>query len=387
MNQETYVAIHGASPRLTQEALHSLCLEMREAGWPTDHIITPHESGMRDSDAARIVDDVKEGHDAVAGAFCEPLEPGHRECNLHPSHISDDTTDFQYDGSDYAPLGKIPDSTTRWSWPRPINRRQKSSDCESEPASNRHQAWGKHREWVRGRLNHDGQLHQAVQRAQEKDRRLGLGHPAYGTMDVDAVSGAPSWAIMSNAPSKEYGSKETVVPVVPSCLPEQHQHVHDAKILAQYMAASAYTISLAGPPLPDMQYGIIIVPYGEEEMFFKQPEEPSFKKPSAAHVRQPSLHPCSDTSMGSTAFRFFNRQRLREMWEEDRWKAQLREQRRGLRVEDLLAPPDPWDDLFTDCAGPELQPWTSQEPDVCLHWDTDAPTNACGTTDSSSLLK
>ncbi|OAA41829.1 hypothetical protein ISF_09757 [Cordyceps fumosorosea ARSEF 2679] len=296
------------------------------------------------------------------------------------SDTKDDATVFEYDGSDYIPPGKGPASATRWSWPR-RPRHEASSDCKSDPAGNKTKAWKKYREWARNRINHDGQLHEAVHRAQDQDRREGLRHPEFGTIDCDAVSSVQSWATVSNAPLEEEPPREAAVP---ACLPGHRQHVRDAKSLARYLAASAYTISLAGPPLADMQYGVVIVPCGQEELFFREPEEPAYEKPLAASVvdrksERPALCADSETSMGSTAFRFFDKQRLLEMWQEDRWNAEVREERKKIKVEELLVPPEPWDPEYVSCLAPEPQPWTSEEPQTHLQWDSDSPKTVCAT--------
>ncbi len=44
---------------------------------------------------------------------------------------------------------------------------------------------------------------------------------------------------------------------------------HRALELGKFLASSSYIVSLGGPPLPDLRYGIVIVPVGEESMVFR----------------------------------------------------------------------------------------------------------------------
>ncbi|KAI9172675.1 hypothetical protein HJFPF1_02185 [Paramyrothecium foliicola] len=48
----------------------------------------------------------------------------------------------------------------------------------------------------------------------------------------------------------------------------RHRRVKELDEFGTYIAASSYTIALGGPPLPDLNYGIIIVPTGDESLLF-----------------------------------------------------------------------------------------------------------------------
>jgi hypothetical protein len=54
---------------------------------------------------------------------------------------------------------------------------------------------------------------------------------------------------------------------VPAGFPP-HRTVQGMVELGAYLASSSYVMSLGGSPLPDLKYGIIIVPVGEEDLLF-----------------------------------------------------------------------------------------------------------------------
>ncbi|RMD45106.1 hypothetical protein DV735_g112, partial [Chaetothyriales sp. CBS 134920] len=47
-----------------------------------------------------------------------------------------------------------------------------------------------------------------------------------------------------------------------------HRTIDGLAELGTYLASSSYIVSLGGPPLPDLKYGIIVVPAGEEALLF-----------------------------------------------------------------------------------------------------------------------
>ncbi|RMZ77655.1 hypothetical protein DV738_g4221, partial [Chaetothyriales sp. CBS 135597] len=74
-----------------------------------------------------------------------------------------------------------------------------------------------------------------------------------------------------NAFSAEFDTKieddATHCPSVPADFPP-HRTVDGLAELGTYLASSAYIVSLGGPPLTDLKYGIIVVPAGEEALLF-----------------------------------------------------------------------------------------------------------------------
>lgn len=78
--------------------------------------------------------------------------------------------------------------------------------------------------------------------------------------DMKVFSGGPS-----NDPASE--TEGTSASAVPPGFPP-HRAVDGAIELGGYLASSAYIVSLGGPPLPDLQYGIIIVQKGKESLLF-----------------------------------------------------------------------------------------------------------------------
>ncbi|KAM3500695.1 hypothetical protein MY11210_009477 [Beauveria gryllotalpidicola] len=145
-------------------------------------------------------------------------------------------------------------------------------------------------------------------------------------LDMGAFSDAGSRGMASQSLPEE---KQPEKDAVPTWLPGRHQRIDSAKVLAQYVATSDYIVSLAGPPLPDMRYGVIIVPCGEEELLLKQSDqEVSYEDVKTAfsftHEYNGLLHEESpdsllgvQSSMASTEFRYYDRQRLLEEWEDD----------------------------------------------------------------------
>ncbi|KAM3536987.1 hypothetical protein ARSEF1564_010089 [Beauveria bassiana] len=163
-------------------------------------------------------------------------------------------------------------------------------------------------------------------KARRRDRCVAMGHAPHRTVDLGAFSDVGSQGTASQSLPEERQPEKYAVP---AWLPERHQRVDNAKLLAQYMATSDYIVSLAGPPLPDIRYGVIIVPCGEEELLLKQPDqEVSYEDVKTAYsfTREDngllyeeipnSILGCQ-SSMSSTEFRYYDRQRLLEEWEDD----------------------------------------------------------------------
>lgn len=55
---------------------------------------------------------------------------------------------------------------------------------------------------------------------------------------------------------------------IPDMIFPPHRSVDGVVELSRFLACSGYIISLGGPPVPELKYGIIIVPCGEEELLF-----------------------------------------------------------------------------------------------------------------------
>jgi hypothetical protein len=66
--------------------------------------------------------------------------------------------------------------------------------------------------------------------------------------------------------------QDTAVPEIFS----RHRMVHGLPEIGQYLGSSKYVISLGGPPLADLKYGIVIFPAGEEDLLFCNKEEDCF---------------------------------------------------------------------------------------------------------------
>jgi hypothetical protein len=55
-------------------------------------------------------------------------------------------------------------------------------------------------------------------------------------------------------------------PRLPPNFPVYHS-THNINEIAAYLTNASYVISLGGPPLADLKYGIIVVPVGESLLF------------------------------------------------------------------------------------------------------------------------
>ncbi|KAL2262225.1 hypothetical protein VTK26DRAFT_2106 [Humicola hyalothermophila] len=86
----------------------------------------------------------------------------------------------------------------------------------------------------------------------------------YHSLDMNAFAGEPSSTF--DLDDDEAGEQPVPTAVPPNLPP--HRAVNGAVELAGYLASSDYIISLGGPPLPDLRYGVIIVPIGEESLLF-----------------------------------------------------------------------------------------------------------------------
>jgi len=62
--------------------------------------------------------------------------------------------------------------------------------------------------------------------------------------------------------------------VFPPGFPPYHTTT-DAHETATYLSQARYVVSLGGPPLADMNYGVVVVPFGEERMLFCKEAPPS----------------------------------------------------------------------------------------------------------------
>lgn len=118
---------------------------------------------------------------------------------------------------------------------------------------------------------------------------------------------------------------DTSKPEVPQCLPDRHYLVDDARELAQYMAAASYIVSLAGPPAPDIQYGVILLQCGTEELFFSQRDEGLSTRErqrlctqgrrAALDFQDPTVKSRGTFSLlGTDTFNFYDRRRNRREW-------------------------------------------------------------------------
>jgi hypothetical protein len=86
----------------------------------------------------------------------------------------------------------------------------------------------------------------------------------YRTFDTNAFAEDSAHDDNKNAQQTDEPASSLAVPAF---FPP-HNTVGSPIDLGAYLASSSYIVSLGGPPLPDLKYGIIIVPVGEEALLF-----------------------------------------------------------------------------------------------------------------------
>lgn len=131
-------------------------------------------------------------------------------------------------------------------------RTEKSETDASQPSAHKstRNAFG-NSEWDRSR-----------ERLALQDEMLDAARPAtrrlYRAFDMNAFAGEPEGDYTN-------GAEAAPDPAVPAWFPA-HRSIDGFIELGSYLASSAYAVSLGGPPLPDLKYGIIVVPVGDESL-------------------------------------------------------------------------------------------------------------------------
>lgn len=126
---------------------------------------------------------------------------------------------------------------------------------------------------------------------------------------------SPGKATMPEGPSTDVAS------LFPPEFP-RFQSVQNVNDIGAYLANASYIVSVGGPPVSDLKYGVILVPLGEERLLFgKQPdnaetqslseggpevEEPPQSRPKEAG--QPGLHALDEDSAQFRRPRFASRE-------------------------------------------------------------------------------
>ncbi|KAH8804572.1 hypothetical protein F5884DRAFT_859196 [Xylogone sp. PMI_703] len=269
--------LQGAGARLTRQALHELDLEdMRRRGEPTE--------GMKPfsrSDAA---------YQEYLAQLLAALEA---RVSTQDPLSKQETSSIQDSLSDYAGRGRAKEQSLRSTQPSQliegfghIHENLKEDVCSSVPtketcsqssiptrlgsehshlsptssalgpvlvdcpAPSERSEWWRHS--VEFRLLRDEMLEAAKFRPGERQ--------LYHTLDMNAFAADPSY-------DDTQAEKLTPVPAVPANFPP-HRAINGVPELGAYLASSSYIVSLGGPPLADLKYGIIVVPAGEEALLF-----------------------------------------------------------------------------------------------------------------------
>ncbi|KAK5996365.1 hypothetical protein PT974_01699 [Cladobotryum mycophilum] len=156
------------------------------------------------------------------------------------------------------------------------HHRHRDADSDSADASRNRSAWRLSAEY---RLLEDE--HRSAARFRPEMRSL------FHTQDMNAFTDEadkgngkdPSY-YNSN---RQWSNKAATDSAVPSEFPP-YVNVNGAVELATYLASASYIISLGGSPLPDLKYGIVIVPAGEESLLFSPDNRETMSKSFKAEV-------------------------------------------------------------------------------------------------------
>ncbi|KAM3453087.1 hypothetical protein MY3296_004014 [Beauveria thailandica] len=340
MGQSKHATAQAVSPRLTELSLDSVRFDEIPKARKMETFFPGSAQNMPPAPLGEFTNMLNNDHktraDMSALAGQRPgLEAGPKEAQYNvedlqkvrarPGHV------FHCESSDYTPMVKGAATESRWSWPvKQVDKKSTSTHSgyqHSEKLHHKKTAWKRYRARVRPQLWHSRLYMRMQDKARRRDRCAAMGYASYRTVDMRAFSDVSSRGTASQSLPEE---KQPEKDAVPAWFPERHQRVDSAKILAQYMATSDYIVSLAGPPLPDMRYGVIIVPCGEEELLLKQPDrEVSYEDVKTAYSfthedngllyeEIPKSILACQSSMSSTEFCYYDRQRLLEEWEDDR---------------------------------------------------------------------
>jgi hypothetical protein len=129
------------------------------------------------------------------------------------------------------------------------------SDMYPDHRSHRHSSYTFSEATDDSQMNHWTEFRKLENEMLEAARFRPEKRELFRTLDMRAFEGEVNNEVVTSSPS------------VPDCLPS-HRHVNGFGEMGTYMTNASYVVSLGGPPLPDMKYGIIIVPIGEERLLF-----------------------------------------------------------------------------------------------------------------------
>lgn len=192
----------------------------------------------------------------------------------------------------------------------------------SEDFGEKAQKWQEYRRNRYFAVLHNHEFRELVKTGIKNAERMAARHASYETINLNAFSDTGREE-QGNSELEKHGQN---IEEIPDCLPEPYRCVDSAKELGQYMAASSYVVALTGAPVPDMRYGIIIVPCGDEKLFFSQQhsimsvediEDVYAKSESAMYAEcGPELVSPSQvgSSMDSGVFQFYDTKVRREEW-------------------------------------------------------------------------
>jgi hypothetical protein len=89
----------------------------------------------------------------------------------------------------------------------------------------------------------------------------------FRTFDMNAFTRESNRSDHDQYDALRVGEEAAQSSAIPARFPP-HRTVDGTVELGAYLASSSYIVSLGGPPLADLKYGIIIVPAGEEDLLF-----------------------------------------------------------------------------------------------------------------------
>lgn len=247
-------------------------------------------------------------------------------------------------GATYAPLGRqlSKERPRSWAYPdRPPNphrhrvahrHRQQSDDGQVmfQKWRNKEENWTKYRKDRQSRFARRTLLQSLCDEEFNKPHVKAVGHASHESGDLGLLSDNSGWA-EEPVSSRHAPSDPGIQPdALPDCLPERYTTITDAKDVAQFVAAASYMVSLGGKPAPDLRYGVLFIPCGEEHMFLAQKDYSlslEQRKGISAAKKEANLDPANNmlvaksdmtNSMDSEVFEMYDKKLMKRRWHREK---------------------------------------------------------------------
>lgn len=180
-------------------------------------------------------------------------------------------------------------------------------------------------------MNHQRQRALACENMRKRRNVRAVGRAAYKTANLNAFSDGSSFAKGESSPEDVPPPGASNQPyILPDWLPETHTSITDPREVAKFMASASYIISVGGTAVPDLNYGVVFIPFGEERLFFSQADHglsAEHKRAITARKKEEFYHGEKEwivnsslmtDSMDSDVFRFYDERFAKQQWEKDR---------------------------------------------------------------------